>query len=87
MQPMLFEYWWRDESARLQRRAEMASALREAKLGKVSRRSSGAGRLLGTVRTGRREPGRVQAGALAFRQWVTGHVSLPVTGSIYGRRG
>lgn len=52
MHPMLFEYWWRNESARVQRRAEMAAAVREARLGSAPGRSSRAVRVGGTVGSG-----------------------------------
>ena len=87
MHPMLFESWWRNESARVQERAEMAAAVMGAKPGKDGGRWSRAGRRLGTVRSGRRT-GRIQADALTFGPRVAGHLSPPVTTTAtYGKRG
>ncbi len=63
MHPMQFEFWWRNDSARIQQRAEMAAAVREAKFGEARRRWGRRARLLETVRSGWRGPAR--AGALA----------------------
>jgi hypothetical protein len=57
MHPMLFEYWWRDESARIQQRAEMAAVLKEAIFG-ARTSSSRAARLSATLGSGWRRAGR-----------------------------
>jgi hypothetical protein len=88
MHPVLFEYWWRNESARVEQRAKTAPAVREATLGEASWRSSRALRMLGTVRSGWRRAGLVPAGALAYGQRVGGHRSPPATAAtLSGKRG
>lgn len=87
MHPMLFEYWWRDEPARIQKRAEMAASMREAKLGEAGLGSSRAVRVLETVSSGWPRAARASAGALAFGQRVWGRLSAPMPATTSGKRG
>ncbi|MHB2024109.1 MAG: hypothetical protein ACYCO3_12370 [Mycobacteriales bacterium] len=87
MHPVLCEYWWRDESARIEQRAKMAPAVREATVGEASWRSSRAVRVLATVKSGWRRAGLIPGGALAYGQRVGGHWSRPATAAISGKRG
>jgi len=54
MRPNLMEYWWRNESAQIAKRAETAAAVRDARLGNRSRHPGGTHRLLGTFARARR---------------------------------
>jgi hypothetical protein len=84
MHPMLFEY---RESARVQQRAEMATAVREAKLGEAGWGPVRAVRVPAKLGSGLRRARRVSAGVLAFGQRVPRRLSLPVAATISGRRG
>ena len=87
MHPMLFECWWRNETARVEQRAHMAAA-REARLGEALAPSSRAVRVLGTVRSRLHPAGLVRAGGLAYGQRLGGHRLPPVAAvTISGKEG
>jgi len=87
MHPTLFERWWRNESARVQQRAEMAAVIEETRRKRDRERSSWAVRVSTKLGSGLRRAGRVSAGVLDFGQRVPRRLSLPVAATIPGKRG
>jgi len=87
MRPTLFEHWWRNESARVQQRAEMAAVVEETRLKRDRELSSWAVRVSTKLGSGLRRARRVSAGVLDFGQRVPRRLSLPVAATISGKRG
>ena len=87
MHPTLFEYWWRDESARVQQQAEMTVAVKNARLERVCERSSWAVQMWGTVGSGRRLERRNTTRVLTFREQEAWLLGSPIAGAIPFRSG